>query len=606
MERRFKGIAASPGIEIGKAVFRKSPKPRFTYQFLLNKSDVKKELDRFKRAVDQVKKEIKDVKSGLGHNPPLKEIKPILDTYLIVLSDPIFFKATLRRIKEEKINAEWALMKTVEDIEGIFGKIEDEYIKQRVQDIRYIAKKIFGFLGSTTNTTISSSGNILIADELSPTEATKLPTKQIGAFVTETGGLTSHTAIVAQALKLPAVVGVKGISQEVKNGDMVIVDGQRGIVIVNPNPDTLRQYKQRQRHYSLLCKELEHYINITAHTLDGKILRVMANVELFEEIPSVLEMGAEGIGLFRTEFFYLQHNELPNEEALYNYFKKVVKAIYPYPVTFRTLDFGGDKLSSYLHSGKEINPALGLRAIRLCLTQRDIFCTQLRAILRASQHGNVRLLFPLISSLEEIQETKQILISLKEGLEKEACKPFTPIPLGIMVEVPSAVAIIDLLVQEVDFISIGTNDLIQYALAIDRNNEQVAYLYQPLHPAVLRMLKQITDTAHQRGITVSVCGEMARDPIYTPLLVGLGIDEISLNVQNIPIIKKLICSLSFKEAQVLVKELLTFKTVQEIKRFYLQHIKFWFKNLEELFSQDEFENLEEKYGKTIEESCLHE
>jgi len=582
MEQRFKGIEVAPGIALGQALILESKKPHFIYQFLLNTSEVKKEIEHFKKAVESVKKEFKQLAKSLKKETTFKEVRQILEIYISILSDPMLYKATIRRIKEEKINAEWALLKSLEEIENIFGMIEEDYLKQRVQDVHYVVNRILAILQPKTPSPKQVfSESVIIAHDLSPVEAIKLSSKTAIAFITETGGLTSHIAIVAQALKLPAVVGVKEITNFIKPGEMVIVDGLEGEVIINPLAETLQYYQEKQKKYKQYCDEIEHYALLPARTVEGHTLKVMANVELFEEIPSVLKMGADGIGLFRTEFFYLQQKHLPEEELLYEYFSKVVKAIKPYPVTFRTLDMGGDKLSSALKFEKELNPALGLRAIRLCLKQKDIFRTQLRAILRASAHGDIRILFPLISSLEEIKEAKELLEQAKAELEKERILCKTSIPIGIMVEVPSAVTLINFLISEIDFLSIGTNDLIQYTLAIDRSNEQVAYLYEPLHPAVLKMIKEIVDVAHQAKVPVNVCGEMAGKPIYIPVLVGLGVDEISLNAQNIPLIKKAISSISFKEAQDLAKKLVTFGSVLEVRECYFNTISKWIEKIEE-------------------------
>ena len=582
MEQRFKGIEVAPGIALGQALILESKKPHFIYQFLLNTSEVKKEIEHFKKAVESVKKEFKQLAKSLKKETTFKEVRQILEIYISILSDPMLYKATIKRIKEEKINAEWALLKSLEEIENIFGMIEEDYLKQRVQDVHYVVNRILAILQPKTPSPKQVfSESVIIAHDLSPVEAIKLSSKTAIAFITETGGLTSHIAIVAQALKLPAVVGVKEITNFIRPGEMVIVDGLEGEVIINPLAETLQYYQEKQKKYKQYCDEIEHYALLPARTVEGHTLKVMANVELFEEIPSVLKMGADGIGLFRTEFFYLQQKHLPEEELLYEYFSKVVKAIKPYPVTFRTLDMGGDKLSSALKFEKELNPALGLRAIRLCLKQKDIFRKQLRAILRASAHGDIRILFPLISSLEEIKEAKKLLEQAKAELEKERILCKTSIPIGIMVEVPSAVTLINFLIPEIDFLSIGTNDLIQYTLAIDRSNEQVAYLYEPLHPAVLKMIKEIVDVAHQAKVPVNVCGEMAGKPIYIPVLVGLGVDELSLNAQNIPLIKKAISSISFKEAQDLAKKLVTFGSVLEVRECYFNTISKWIEKIEE-------------------------
>ena len=582
MEQRFKGIGVAPGIALGQALILESKKPHFIYQFLLNTSEVKKEIEHFKKAVESVKKEFKQLAKSLKKETTFKEVRQILEIYISILSDPMLYKATIKRIKEEKINAEWALLKSLEEIENVFGMIEEDYLKQRIQDVHYVVNRILAILQPRFPSAKQSfPESVIIGHDLSPVEAIKLSSKIAIAFVTETGSLTSHIAIVTQALKLPAVVGVKEITNFIKPAEMVIVDGFQGEVIINPLAETLQYYQERRKEYKQYCDKIEHYALLPARTLEGHTLKVMANVELFEEIPSVLKMGADGIGLFRTEFFYLQQKRLPEEKLLYEYFSKVVKAIKPYPVTFRTLDMGGDKLSSALKFEKELNPALGLRAIRFCLKQKNIFRTQLRAILRASAHGDIRILFPLISSLEEIKEAKEILEQAKAELEKERIPYKTSIPIGIMVEVPSAVTLINFLIPEIDFLSIGTNDLIQYTLAIDRSNEQVAYLYEPLHPAVLKMIKEIVDVAHQAKVPVNVCGEMAGKPIYIPVLVGLGVDELSLNAQNIPLIKKAISSISFKEAQDLAKKLVTFGSILEVRECYFNTISKWIERIEE-------------------------
>ncbi|RLG42981.1 MAG: phosphoenolpyruvate--protein phosphotransferase, partial [Thermoproteota archaeon] len=357
MEERFKGIGASPGIGIGKVVLLERKEPRFVYEFLLKESEVKKEVERFKKAVEGVKKEFKQLIKNLKKTP-FKEVKQIIETYISILSDPLLFKTTIHCIKEEKVNAEWALAKSLEGIEKIFGEIEDDYLKQRVQDVHYVVNRILTKLQSRQEISRQvPAQSVIVAYDLSPPEMTRFLSGEVVGFVSETGGRTSHTAIVAQALKLPAVLGAKEISQKVKVGELIIVDGLSGEVIVNPLSDTLKKYQEKQKKYKEYCQEIEHFAFLPAQTLDGYTLKVMANVELFEEIPSILNAGAEGIGLFRTEFFYLQQKELPDEETLYEYYTKVVKAMAPYPVTFRTLDLGGDKLSSALEFTPALNPA---------------------------------------------------------------------------------------------------------------------------------------------------------------------------------------------------------------------------------------------------------
>jgi len=359
MEKRFKGIGVSPGVAIGQALILESKKPCFIYQFLLNTSEVKKEIEHFKKTVESVKKEFKQLAKSLKKETTFKEVRQILEIYISILSDPMLYKATIKRIKEEKINAEWALLKSLEEIENVFGMIKEDYLKQRIQDVHYVVNRILAILQPRFPSAKQSfPESVIIGHDLSPVEAIKLSSKTAIAFVTETGSLTSHIAIVTQALKLPAVVGVKEITNFIKPAEMVIVDGFQGEVIINPLAETLQYYQERRKEYKQYCDKIEHYALLPARTLEGHTLKVMANVELFEEIPSVLKMGADGIGLFRTEFFYLQQKRLPEEELLYEYFSKVVKAIKPYPVTFRTLDMGGDKLSSALKFEKESCPRI--------------------------------------------------------------------------------------------------------------------------------------------------------------------------------------------------------------------------------------------------------
>jgi phosphotransferase system enzyme I (PtsI) len=595
MEKRFKGIGVSPGIGVGRALFLENKKPRLIYQFLLTTQEVNKEIERFREAVDIVKGEFKQLIKDRAQKISFKEVKQILETYINILSDPLIYKATINCIKEEKINVEWALLKSFVEIEKIFDGIKEAYLKERIKDVDYVVNRILAILHPKEELTKQDHlKKVIVGYDLSPLEAIKTTSKEMVGFVSETGGRTSHLAIITQALKLPAVIGIKEIRHYIKEGELIIIDGLAGEIIINPLPETLVKYEGKEKRYKQYCQELESYASLPAQTLDNHSLKIMANMELFEEIPFILEQGAQGIGLFRTEFFYLQQKGLPQEESLYDYFSKVVKAIRPYPVTFRTLDLGGDKLSSTFKYNKELNPSLGLRAIRFCLKQKDIFCSQLRAILRTSAHGNVRLLIPLISALEEIKETKKLLGQIKTELKEKGSPCASSIPLGIMVEVPSAVTIIDFLVKEIDFLSIGTNDLIQYSLAIDRGNEEVAYLYEPLHPAVLKMIKEIVDAAHKAHVMVSICGEMANDPIYTPVLIGLGLDEISLNSQNIPLIKKTIRSLSFREAKEVTEKLLTFGSVLEIKQYYFNAFNQWFKDIEEGFSSEKPYYINEK------------
>jgi phosphotransferase system enzyme I (PtsI) len=388
---------------------------------------------------------------------------------------------------------------------------------------------------------------------------------KITAFVTDMGGKTSHTAIMARSLEIPAVVGSENATHFINTGDTLIVDGITGVVVVNPSPEIIQEYQVRQQLRQKMEYELFQYRDLPAETLDGYRVRVLANIELVEEIPSVLQHGAEGIGLYRTEYLYLNRKDLPSEEDHFLAYKKVVEGIYPHPAVIRTLDIGGDKFLSHMDLAEEMNPAMGLRAIRFSLKEVDIFKVQLRAILRASAYGSVKILFPMISGATEIREVKKILNEVRSGLSAEGI-PFDPkMEIGIMIEVPSAVTIADILAKEVDYFSIGTNDLIQYSLAIDRVNESVTHLYEPLHPAILRLVKEVVKAAHGAGIRVAMCGEMAGEPLYVPILIGLELDDLSMNVLSIFRVKKFLRAYTLRECKGLVEASLRLSTPEEIE-----------------------------------------
>jgi phosphotransferase system enzyme I (PtsI) len=406
---------------------------------------------------------------------------------------------------------------------------------------------------------------IIVAHDLSPADTAQMSKDKVTAFVTDMGGRTSHTAIMARSLEIPAVVGSETATHSVNTGDTLIVDGTTGVVVVNPSLEIMQEYQERQRVRQKMERELFQYRDLPAETLDGYRVKVLANIELVDEIPSVLQHGAEGIGLYRTEYLYLNRKDLPSEEDHFNAYKKVVEGIYPHEAIIRTLDIGGDKFLSHLDLAAEMNPAMGLRAIRFSLKEVDIFKVQLRAILRASAYGKVKILFPMISGATEIREVKKILNEVRLNLSAEGI-PFDPkMEIGIMIEVPSAVTIADILAKEVDYFSIGTNDLIQYSLAIDRVNESVTHLYEPLHPAILRLVKTVVKAAHQAGIRVAMCGEMAGEPLYVPILVGLELDDLSMNVLSIFRVKKILRAYTFRDCKDLVEKSLHLSTPEEIE-----------------------------------------
>ncbi|MCX5887656.1 MAG: phosphoenolpyruvate--protein phosphotransferase [Proteobacteria bacterium] len=567
----LRGIEVSQGVAIGKAFLLKRSKVEVSKYSQIPPEEIPGEVERFKAAIEETRRNLVAVREKIQQKG-FQEASHIMDAQLMIIEDRALVDRTIQHIEEDQIDATGALKNTLQDIHKAFEDIGDEYLRERKSDIDFLGERIMRNLLGKEQEFIGRIQDkvILVANDLSPVDTANLDVTKVLGFVTDRGGKTSHTAIMARALEIPAVVGLESITQEVNTGDMVIVDGIIGVVIVNPTPETLREYADKKLRYEDLEKELFKYKQLPAETKDGFRIKVYANIELVEELPSVLEHGAEGIGLYRTEFLYLNRKNLPTEEEHFAIYKSVVEKISPYPVTIRTIDLGGDKFISQIELAEEMNPAMGLRAIRFCLKEVDIFKTQLRAILRASAFGKVRLMFPMISGFQEIVQIKSILQEVKEDLVKKNQSFDSELEIGIMIEIPSAVTIADLLAREVDFFSIGTNDLIQYSLAIDRVNEHVSYLYEPLHPAVLRLISNVINAAHNAGIRVSMCGEMAGESMYVPILVGLGLDELSMNALSILKVKKMIRSVSYRESREFIKEIYKMYTASEIESYLRQ------------------------------------
>jgi len=566
-EKTLQGIGVSPGIVIGKA----APLERQRATFIPRKvtaGQAISEVERFEAAIEESKRQLEEVKQrilekGFGQH------SYILDVHLKLMEDRMLRDETIRMIKEQLVNTEWALKVTLDNISDAFDAIEDEYLKERKEDIKHVVERILRNLIGRDLKKIEDieGGVIVVAHDLSPADTIQLNLQRVIGFVTDVGGKTSHTAIVSRSLEIPAVVGLEDITNYVAGGETIIIDGTDGMVIVDPSPATIKAYQLKQQHYRYLERELLKYSPLTSETQDGYYLTLQANIELIEEIPSVIQYGAAGIGLYRTEFLYLNRKTLPDEEEHFQVYKQLVQKIAPYPVTIRTLDLGGDKFASHIELAEEMNPAMGLRAIRFCLKEQEIFKAQLRGILRASTYGKVKILLPMISGVEELRQVKVILEDVQDELRTKRVAFDPEIPLGVMIEIPSAAITSDILACEADFFSIGTNDLIQYSLAIDRVNEHVSYLYEPLHPAILRNIKRVVDVAHEEGIEVGICGEMAADPLYALIFLGLGLDELSMHPLAIPRVKKVVRRSTRTEGEGLLKEVLQFATAKETELF---------------------------------------
>jgi phosphotransferase system enzyme I (PtsI) len=559
----LKGINASPGICIGKAYLVDREGVDVITRYEIPEKDLKNEVKRFKSAVHKAKA---DLSAAIENSPVEIQNAQILETQIALLNDKLLYGRTIETMEKERINAEWALKAVVVRIKTAFMGMPDEYLRERVADIVHVSDQVMRHLVGAPAANISQIGKrvILVARDLSPADTSQIDLKHIKGFITDLGGKTSHTGIIAQTLELPAVVGLEQATRLIHNDDLLVVDGTSGTVIVHPGEETLIAYEERQANYERYKAVITRESHLKAETVEGRRFEVMANIELPEEVFSVLNYGADGIGLYRTEFQYLGRPVFPSENELFERYKDVVEVMAPRPVTFRTLDINGDKALAVPPAIAEANPALGLRAIRYCLRRPDVFKTQLRAILRAAAFGRVRLLFPMIAAYFEIQSAKRMLDEAAESLEKDGLAYDRDISIGIMVEVPSAVIMADVLAREVDFFSIGTNDLIQYALAIDRTNKQVAHMYQPLDPAILRMIQHTAQVAHASEIEVNMCGEMAGAPLYTPLLLGLGLNELSMNPQAIPAVKRMIRRIRLADTEAVITEVLKQKTAREV------------------------------------------
>jgi len=558
----LRGIPASPGIGIGKAFLIKEEALSYTYQSI-SKEDVKKEIQRFRQAVAKSRTEIDQTRDKvlkvLG-----KSHASLTDAHLLILEDALFTKDIEKKIAQEHMNAESALVAVLDEIGRAFDKLGDEYFRQRKDDINDVGKRVMRHLLGRQAGPLAHIGErgIVISHDLGPSDTLSLRDDLVEGFATDIGGRTSHTAILAQGLEIPAVVGLREVTSHIQPGDLVIVDGNEGIVIINPTMATLENYRKVREIQLAEIRDLEKYKDLPAQTLDGRQVTLAANIESHEEIRTALSHGAEGIGLYRTEFLYLNRRELPSEEEQYQIYVAVARQMLPYSIIIRKMDLGGDKLTPLGVTGlrTEQNPFLGMRGIRLCLKFPDIFKTQLRAILRASVEGKLKIMYPMITSLEELRQANKILGEVKQELREKNIAFDGKMETGVMIETPSAAVISDWLAKEADFFSLGTNDLIQYTLAVDRVNENVAHLYNPLHMGVLRLIRMVIDAGHKSGKWVGMCGEMAGNPAFTRILLGMGLDEFSVPAAAVPRIKRLIREMSLEDAKKVVERIFSQET----------------------------------------------
>jgi phosphotransferase system enzyme I (PtsI) len=568
--RQLRGIGVSPGIIIGKAHLVDRSRVRVRYKYIHTAAQITEEIERFRGALLKTEEQLNILKNQMPDQ--IKEHGFILDSHLMILNDTMLTDSTVNKIQNEKINAEWALTKSLQEIRHIFEQIDDDYISSRIKDVQNVTERILRNLaGKEPNHLLEINERVIIvAHDLSPADTTELNISRVMGFITDAGGRTSHTGILAHALQIPAVVGLESVSEMVEQGDLLIVDGNTGEVVINPDDRDIIYYQEKQLQHEEYLSGIARTSHLPAITIDGHKIAVLANMEFLEEVTAVRDYGGEGIGLYRTEFLYLRSKELPSEEVLFDDYRQAAEIIAPNSVTIRSLDLGGDKVPVDFDISKETNPALGLRAIRFCLKEPQILKTQLRAILRASVYGKVHLMFPMVSDLEEVLLAKEILNQAKVELDRQGIAYDREIKVGIMIEVPSAVTIAEILARHVEFFSIGTNDLIQYALAIDRDNEHVAYLFQPFHPAILRMIHQVVNAAKQAGIQVAICGEMAGDPLCIPFLVGLGLDQLSMNARAIPLIKNIIRLITMEEARADFENMMRFETANEVRAYAME------------------------------------
>jgi len=580
-EIRLSGIPASPGIGIGKVfIYRKSVQPVARRQV----GDVEAELHLLASALEKARAEMEDLKGLILERLGEDEAR-LWEAQLMMLSDPITAERTVERIKGQRQDAASAFHEVMEQISAQLETSHSQYLKERGSDVRDIAWRVIKHLQNQGQMPAVPKDSIVVAHELTAGDVAYLSSQRVQALVAEVGGQTSHSAIIARSLEIPMVVGIESLLLQSSLGDQAIADGVRGLLLLNPGPATLDRYRKQQRSYSRHVAELKKLRRSRAITRDGHQVELSANIELPEEVSSVLSHGAKGVGLFRTEFLYLTSEHLPSEEQQYIIYRRVAERLAPDPVIIRTFDLGGDKIAGH-HAEVEANPFMGWRAIRFCLDRPDIFREQLRAILRASAHGHIKLMFPMICCLEELRQAKQEVLEVKKELREKRIKFDEKCQVGIMVETPAAALAAVRLAGECDFFSIGSNDLTQYTLAVDRTNHRVAKRYDPLNPSVLRLIREVIECGHRAGIWVGMCGEMCADPLTVPLLLGLGLDELSMNPVSVPEVKRLILNLRLDECRRLAARVMEAESAMSARSLLAEYVLKLFPDLAPLCSVD--------------------
>ncbi len=579
----MKGIPASSGIVIGK-VFLYATQSLKAPRYSIDRSDVAQESIRFRDALHRAKDDLLSLREETGKRGHGKELD-ILDTHIMMIQDPEFAKKVDAGIESRLMNAECIIEDTIQLMIKSLEQTNNEYLRERTMDLYDIQSRLLHQLMYIERASLTdiSEEVVLVANNLLPSEVLTMNKHYIKGIVLDAGGKTSHTAILARAFEIPAVLGLSSISRKVSNRDMIIVDGNQGKVFVRPNETTIEEYKTKLEKWERHEEELLSFNDLSATTIDGRRVHLKANIEVPEEVESSVSHSAEGIGLYRSEFLFMRPGEHASEEEQFHAYARVIKGMSDRgPVTIRTIDVGGDKVIPGLDDFDEENPILGWRAVRFCLSRPDIFKTQLRAMFRASVYGKLRIMFPMISGVEELDRVLAIVEEVKRECRRDGIEFDDGIELGSMIEVPSAALIADIIAKKVDFLSIGTNDLIQYTIAVDRGNEKIAYLYEPLHPGVLRLVKMIIEKGHEAGVPVGMCGEMAADPFYTVVLLGLGLDEFSMSPAGIPEVKRIIRSVTMKDAQALVDDIINMDSYDKIN----EYVRNWMNERFEIFNYE--------------------